>query len=295
MDPCGYILGLSDRPFPLQVGRRLRFGRGPDNDLVFNDNLCSRNHAVLEAKQDGVFLKDLGSTNRTWLNEFPIHPHRPTPMKSGDIFRIGGYVLTFVVNTAEVAPAIREQDEEMKKVSLTPELAASVMVTSQDEDAVALGVPRRTTPLGTTTGPVLSGKMVDIAGAETDADLSAEKTAHQRPTFGQDDDVEFAMRGELSKMAFPQLLIVIHHAKRSGTLTLEHGVAMGLVGFNDGKIFYAELESQTGVPALEAMAKLQDGTYVFKSKSVRQTPNIDLPMTRILLRCRKAMAAAKKK
>ena len=44
-------------------GPELTFGRGEDNDIVTTADAVSRHHASLELREDGVLIKDLGSTN----------------------------------------------------------------------------------------------------------------------------------------------------------------------------------------------------------------------------------------
>ena len=41
----------------------LTFGRGEDNDIVVEADAVSRHHASLELREDGVLIKDVGSTN----------------------------------------------------------------------------------------------------------------------------------------------------------------------------------------------------------------------------------------
>jgi hypothetical protein len=49
-------------------GTPLRIGRGPDNDLVVPDVRVSRYHAVIEPASGGWVLRDLQSTNGTFLD-----------------------------------------------------------------------------------------------------------------------------------------------------------------------------------------------------------------------------------
>ncbi|MCX4239634.1 sigma-54-dependent Fis family transcriptional regulator [Paraliomyxa miuraensis] len=49
------------------TGDRIEGGRGPANDLVLRDTSVSQSHFELELGRDGVCLRDLGSTNGTWL------------------------------------------------------------------------------------------------------------------------------------------------------------------------------------------------------------------------------------
>lgn len=43
-------------------------GRVSTNDVALNDKKVSRNHATLELKPAGLLLRDLGSSNGTWVN-----------------------------------------------------------------------------------------------------------------------------------------------------------------------------------------------------------------------------------
>jgi hypothetical protein len=66
----------------------LTFGRGAQNDVQLQrDEYASSKHARIEARRDGVWLEDIGSTNGTYLNG--IRLTRPKRMTPGDIVRIG--------------------------------------------------------------------------------------------------------------------------------------------------------------------------------------------------------------
>jgi len=66
----------------------LTFGRGSQNDVPLDDDeYASSQHARVDARRDGVWLEDIGSTNGTYLNGIRLtHPKRLT---AGDIVRIG--------------------------------------------------------------------------------------------------------------------------------------------------------------------------------------------------------------
>jgi pSer/pThr/pTyr-binding forkhead associated (FHA) protein len=50
------------------VRGRLVIGRGSDCDLVLDEPEMSRRHAVIENSGDGIYLRDLGSANGTFVN-----------------------------------------------------------------------------------------------------------------------------------------------------------------------------------------------------------------------------------
>ena len=60
-----YIV-FQGRRVPL-VGR-IRLGRDKANDIVLEDKLVSRRHAVIQKIGEEYFLEDLGSTNGTLVN-----------------------------------------------------------------------------------------------------------------------------------------------------------------------------------------------------------------------------------
>jgi hypothetical protein len=67
---------------PLTVGRNSR----NDIDLA-HDEYASSDHARIEARRDGVWLEDVGSTNGTYLNGTRVT--RPKRLSAGDVVRIG--------------------------------------------------------------------------------------------------------------------------------------------------------------------------------------------------------------
>jgi len=74
----------------LAVGDKLRIGREAGNDLVLDSPVISRRHAAIERFADGVHVRDLGSTNGTFLNGNAI---TVAVMGEGDSVRIGPYKL----------------------------------------------------------------------------------------------------------------------------------------------------------------------------------------------------------
>jgi len=66
----------------------LTFGRSAQNDVrLERDEYASSRHARVEARRDGVWVEDIGSTNGTYLNGIKLtRAKRLTP---GDVVRIG--------------------------------------------------------------------------------------------------------------------------------------------------------------------------------------------------------------
>ena len=63
-------------------------GRGGQNDVPLDaDEFASAEHARFEARGDGVWLEDVGSTNGTYVNGVKLK--RPKRLEPGDIVKIG--------------------------------------------------------------------------------------------------------------------------------------------------------------------------------------------------------------
>jgi pSer/pThr/pTyr-binding forkhead associated (FHA) protein len=81
-----YIV-FQGRRVPL-VGRIL-LGRDQANDIVLEDKLVSRRHAVIQKIGEEYFLEDLGSTNGTLVNGQRIPPRSYVRLSLKDTVLIG--------------------------------------------------------------------------------------------------------------------------------------------------------------------------------------------------------------
>ena len=69
-------------------------GRSPETDLPLFDSSVSRQHAMLIRGQEGYVVRDLGSTNGTFVNEKAIESD--CSLRSGDTIRIGSFLFRFL-------------------------------------------------------------------------------------------------------------------------------------------------------------------------------------------------------
>lgn len=70
-------------------------GRHPTCQVILSDPRASRQHAELHRLDGGGWLaRDLGSRNRTYLNEIPLEEDRE--LSSGDVIRVGQTKMEFV-------------------------------------------------------------------------------------------------------------------------------------------------------------------------------------------------------
>jgi pSer/pThr/pTyr-binding forkhead associated (FHA) protein len=78
----------------------IRIGRDPDSEICIDDKVVSLEHAVVETVSDPnqpdslrYFIRDLGSTNSTYVNDKVVTRQRLT---NEDLIRIGWTTFRFV-------------------------------------------------------------------------------------------------------------------------------------------------------------------------------------------------------
>jgi pSer/pThr/pTyr-binding forkhead associated (FHA) protein/NADPH-dependent 2,4-dienoyl-CoA reductase/sulfur reductase-like enzyme len=86
---AGTMLGLS---FALYESPII-IGRDPESDIVLHDQSASWQHVSLNRDDVQWFVKDLGSSNGTWLNNERLEPHRLYPIQIADQLRLGDSLL----------------------------------------------------------------------------------------------------------------------------------------------------------------------------------------------------------
>ena len=73
----------------IQLVAKITIGRSPDNNIVVDNKLTSRHHAVIQKIKDAYFIKDEKSTNGTFLNGQRIPPEKYVKLNPGDKITIG--------------------------------------------------------------------------------------------------------------------------------------------------------------------------------------------------------------
>jgi len=77
-------------------------GRSDSCDLVLDNPLVSRSHAVFEAVGDAMAIRDLQSHNGTYLNGQRVES---ATLNNGDEIKIGGYQIRFLAQGGPIAAA----------------------------------------------------------------------------------------------------------------------------------------------------------------------------------------------
>ena len=93
---CSWLPG---KAFIVPPGKTISIGRGDNCDISIPGTHLSRKHAELYIKDNQLFVKDLGSSNGTFLNEKSIVDG---PAKNGDQLRLDVYTFRLVAPESDM-------------------------------------------------------------------------------------------------------------------------------------------------------------------------------------------------
>lgn len=75
------------------AARSLVIGRSSKSDIPLDGDSVSRSHCKVYESPQGVTIRDLGSTNGTFVNDEPVHEGS---LHDGDIVKVGRWILKFL-------------------------------------------------------------------------------------------------------------------------------------------------------------------------------------------------------
>jgi len=100
-------------------GAKLSFGRGSEAEYRFPDDGLSRLHATIYREGERVWIVDENSTNGTQVNGTVVPPVG-TPLKDGDLIRIGHFTNLRVCIGQETTAAVYPPESASASVSSVP-------------------------------------------------------------------------------------------------------------------------------------------------------------------------------
>jgi len=123
--PAGYLVFDSGPSRGLRVAlafaapsSRVTLGRKDGNDVVIDDPMVSREHAVIERRRDdSLVVRDLGSTNPVQLNERPV---TEAALVDGDRLLFGSTTLVFSRSGELPPPVVSVRDSAVTFVQNEP-------------------------------------------------------------------------------------------------------------------------------------------------------------------------------
>ena len=117
----------------LSVSDSLSVGRGSDNDVVLGSKQVSRNHAVLSVLNGELYVKDLESSNGTFINEQRIEGNKSQRLNANDTLGFASF--DFQVN-APVAATL-DNEQAVPAVSDKPVLSTNAVTSTESILAAA--------------------------------------------------------------------------------------------------------------------------------------------------------------
>ena len=170
--PSVRIVHVGDTPMSI--------GSAADNTVVVSDRAVSRHHCRIEPSLDGVWLRDLGSTNGTWVDGVRI---RRYPLRAGAVVRIGRTMFRVTTRenraAADVIAASSAMLSVLARVDRFATLPWPVLIrgeTGVGKERVARALHER--------GPRRNGPFVALNGGGLPRELiESELFGHERGAF----------------------------------------------------------------------------------------------------------------
>lgn len=91
--PKGEIKYLIHEGKSIQLTEILTVGREKGNSIVIDDKLVSRRHAEIQQIRGSYYIKDLGSSNGTYINGKTISKNKYIKLQQGDTIKLGGRII----------------------------------------------------------------------------------------------------------------------------------------------------------------------------------------------------------
>ncbi|MDN6308026.1 FHA domain-containing protein [Psychrobacter sp.] len=124
----------------LPVSDSLSVGRGSDNDVVLGSKQISRNHALLSVSDGQIYVKDLGSSNGTFINDQRVEGDESSLLQADDTVGFASFTFRVIApvaaqtSSAQAAPVVEKEPDVREDVGAEPlpvEPAAQEPVTTE--------------------------------------------------------------------------------------------------------------------------------------------------------------------
>jgi pSer/pThr/pTyr-binding forkhead associated (FHA) protein len=101
---------LHGKRLTLPLGKEIVIGREAGCQLLLQSTLISRRHCEVKHVAEGIWVRDLGSQNGTYVNDVAIAT--PTLLRAGDVLRVGAATFEVQVARAPVAVPAKPKSKE---------------------------------------------------------------------------------------------------------------------------------------------------------------------------------------
>ena len=122
------VPGVGEKRYPMRQAS-MRVGRSDQSDIVVKDASVSSRHCDLVKEGGSIYVRDLGSSNGTFMNDERI---QETELRHGDVLRLGNAATIAVqIGSAPVAAPSGPVDNE--------NAGSTMMISAGDLDAMRAG------------------------------------------------------------------------------------------------------------------------------------------------------------
>ncbi|WP_338755158.1 FHA domain-containing protein [Moraxella lincolnii] len=169
----------------------IRIGRSPDSDVVLASQNISRQHALISIQNGNLFIKDLGSSNGTSVNDKALEPQKSKHINHDDVIAFADLVFKVTDNTQETTTT----QELTVSTDKTNEVIKNEEVTSEAVKDEAEPAPTTLEPEPSTQEPIsikepdtkqsektITAEPTKIELAQTDTPAQSEKEPTSNPT-----------------------------------------------------------------------------------------------------------------
>lgn len=158
----------------LTVSDSLSVGRGSDNDVVLGSKEVSRNHAVLSVLNGKLYVKDLDSSNGTFINEQRIDGNKSKHLEANDTLGFASFAFTVTPVTVAVDEAVVDEAVEQPVVAEEPMVEReSTVDTDADKPEMVIDAPDVNSEPTAEVKPVVKETMVtDVLPSANDSDTT---------------------------------------------------------------------------------------------------------------------------
>lgn len=271
----GYILKFisgkyQGGEFPLEMGDEIEIGRSSELDMVLVEDMVSRRHARITAKNGELEIEDFGSTNGTFVNGKKI---KEAKLEEGDRILIGTSIIKLV-----------EQEEPAEETSqdLEPQAQAGPNQAQHDQHNPSTG---EAPPVGSTQPqnveqPTTAGNdQVPAPQEQAQQTPAASKTQHGTAALDADHapnqeagaesgeqegaTLTGSISGLIEEVPLPDLLQLFSTSQKSGVLVVRSD-DVGKVYLDEGRVYYATINDDPDIEPHKAFYRMlawEEGTF----------------------------------
>ncbi|MGO3008969.1 FHA domain-containing protein [Psychrobacter celer] len=183
----------------LTVTDSLSIGRGSDNDVVLGSKAVSRNHAVLSVLDTELYVKDLDSSNGTFVNNKRIEANKTVQLNADDKLGFASFEFQVMALAAEdIESSAIDSATKEPKAKEPEEIGGSVQ-----EDLESTSTPSKQSATESSLPPAAVEETIPARPASPSETVSVEATPEPVVKETIVEEVLAASAGEAAMSAAP--------------------------------------------------------------------------------------------